>query len=174
MLSGTRKTREGARVPTTPWYAFAVGAGVVLILRLFVVELVQVESASMAPTLASGDTVVVFRAAYGPVVPFIDYPLLPPFGMKHGHVILFRRPDTGEIAIKRVIGVADDEIRVFGDRVHVAGTTLYSSYRLDSVPTGTIPAGFVFVAGDNRDNSVDSRHYGLVPEMNILGRVLGF
>ncbi len=172
MLSTNRKVREGKRNRGSPLPAFIAGATFVVLLRFFVIEPVTVSSTSMYPLLDNGQTAWVFRAAYGLRLPFSTHAVLHWGRARRGDVVLFRRPDTGSMAIKRVLGIADDIVRVVGDTVTVNGEALVSSYSLDHLSSGRIPSGHVFLAGDNRNNSVDSRHYGLLPESRIIGRII--
>ena len=172
MLSSNRKVREGKRNRGSPLPALIAGATLVVLLRFFVIEPVAVTSTSMYPVLEDGRTAWVFRAAYGLRLPFSDRRIIDWGRVGRQDIVLFNRPDTGAWAIKRVIGIADDIVRVVGDTVIVGGDRMVSSYSLGHLESGRIPSGHVFVAGDNRNNSVDSRHYGLVPESQIIGRII--
>ncbi|NKX55021.1 signal peptidase I [Arthrobacter mobilis] len=138
-----------------------------LALRLWVLEPVAVASDSMEPTLAAGGLVFVFKP--GPVLA----------GVGPGDLVVFTSPVDGTRVVKRVVAAG-------GQRVEVRDAVLY----VDSVPVeepfvdpatidGTyyprtfVPAGTVFVMGDNRERSIDSRDYGPVPLELIGGTVIG-
>jgi len=94
-------------------------------------------------------------------------------------VVVFRAPQAdGVVFVKRIIGVTGDEIRTEGDEVFVNNIALaWHSEReaalenIRSIHTLTVPDGEVFVIGDNRQNSRDSRQFGTVPVVDIIGQV---
>ena len=137
-----------------------VGAG----LRWQVAELFLVPSGSMEPTLHSGDHVLVDKLAYRSGRP------------ARGDLIVFHRPRTGEIMLKRVVAVAGDEVGIEDGVLHVNNRARAEPFvdqrRIDSVYFGpvSVPRGDVFVMGDQRGNSVDSREFGPVPVTRIVGR----
>lgn len=122
----------------------------------------SIPSSSMAPTLSAGDHIVVtpFRSA------------LP----EHGDVVVFRSPlPGGELSVKRVIAVPGDLIDAEAGHVRLRGTVLREPYLLQPGVAGKIapqvvPSGFVFVMGDNRADSLDSRHWGVLPQQLVVGR----
>ena len=126
-------------------------------------ERIRVESISMQPNLYAGDFVIVNKLAYK-------------FGEpKHGDIIVFRYPPNPDQVpyIKRVIGLPGDQVHIADGKVQINGEWLNEPYL--SVPTNrggdwTIPAGTLFVMGDNRNNSSDSRSWGMVPMENVIGR----
>jgi signal peptidase I len=126
------------------------------------VHIYSIPSASMAPTLEVGDRIVVTRY----------------FGAEpqRGHVIVFQSPhEDGELLVKRVIAVPGDLIDARLGRVRIGGHTLPEPYVLRQAATGAIEPQLVagdsyFVLGDNRDDSLDSRSWGLVPRERIVGR----
>jgi signal peptidase I len=127
-------------------------------------ERIRVESISMQPTLYPGDYVIVNKLAYR----FKGNP-------DRGDVIVFRYPPNPEAIpyIKRVIGLPGDRIHVANGKVYVNDQSVIEPYLV--VPTNrggdwTVPAGQLFVMGDNRNNSSDSRSWGYVPLENIIGR----
>ncbi len=127
-------------------------------------ERIRVESISMEPNLYEGDFVFVNKAIY-----FInDLP-------QRGEVIVFRYPLNPDATpyIKRVIGLPGDQVRIDGGKVYVNGNLLDEPY-LDQVTTRggnwTVPEDQLFVMGDNRANSSDSRTWGFVPLENVIGR----
>ena len=119
----------------------------------------------MSPTLRPGTTVIVNKAAYRRI-----------FSVKRpeqGHIVALST--NGSTTVKRVLGAAEDPIRVDHGRLYVGGAEAILSPGLVEALSklSAIPAGFVFVTGDNGRGSYDSRHYGLVPIDTIVGRVVG-
>jgi signal peptidase I len=142
---------------------------IVLSLVLFlainaVSERIRVESISMQPTLFPGDYVIVNKLAYR----FSHNP-------SRGDVIVFRYPPNPDAIpyIKRVIGLPGDQMHIADGKVYANGQLLLEPYLPVSTNRGgdwTVPAGQLFVMGDNRNNSSDSRSWGFVPLENIIGR----
>ena len=124
---------------------------------------IKVESSSMEPTLFSNDYVVVNRLAYK-------------LGEPHrGDIIVFKfPPDPTQIPyIKRVIGLPGDQVQIKSGKVFVNGVLLNEPYlKVTTNGSGewTVPEGHLFVMGDNRNNSSDSRSWGWVPLGNVLGK----
>jgi signal peptidase I len=124
-----------------------------------------IPSASMAPTLQPGDQIVVtpYRT------PFAREP-------KRGDVVVFRSPfRRDELLIKRIIATPGDLVASDAGRVTVGGHALAEPYVQRAAASGVIapqivPAGCYFVAGDNRENSWDSRSWGVLPRELISGR----
>ena len=129
---------------------------------------VAVTSTSMLPTFKPGDTVAVDTDAYESALP------------SRGDVIAFRLPDTsGHVFLKRVIGLPGDSIEQVDGVVSVNGQVLDEPYADLDRRSGswTVEDGYVFVLGDSRANSNDSRFtgewgMGQVPLADIIGRVL--
>ena len=132
--------------------------------RPFVVEAFYIPSESMVPTLEVGDRVLVNKFIYR----FTD--------PQRGDIIVFKNVEGGsEDLIKRVVGVPGDVIAVRGGKLFVNGERQREPYvnkrfpdRSYFAPT-TVPKHHVFVMGDNRTNSLDSRYFGPVPEKKIEG-----
>ena len=127
-------------------------------------ERIRVESISMQSTLYPGDYVIVNKLAYR----FTGNP-------ERGDVIVFRYPPNPEAIpyIKRVIGLPGDQIHIADGKVSVNGQLVVEPYLDVTTNRGgdwTVPAGQLFVMGDNRNNSSDSRSWGFVPLENIIGR----
>lgn len=142
-------------------------AGVLMfgVIRPFVAEVFLIPSGSMSPTLKVGDSVLALKFAYRFTEP------------QRGDLAVFSDPE-GELTIKRVIGLPGDTVAVWDGVLRVNGEPQrepYVNYRLtDSTFFGPekVRAGHVFLMGDNRSNSRDSRNFGLVPEEDLLGRVI--
>jgi len=138
-----------------------------LFIRHFIVELYIVDGPSMRPTLQSQERLVVNK--------FI-YRFRPP---ERGEILIFRYPrDPSRDFIKRVIAIPGDTIEIQGSRVFVNDQILNEPYILDKTrsvyPKATVPPDSVFVMGDNRNNSEDSRFadVGFVPYDLIKGKAL--
>ena len=134
--------------------------------RPFVVEAFRIPSESMVPTLEVGDRVLANKFIYRFTEP------------ARGDVVLFDSVEEGseDTLIKRVAGVEGDEIRVQGGTLFVNGEPQDEPYLNQYVPDQstpygpeTVPKDHVFVLGDNRGNSGDSRIFGPVPVENIKG-----
>lgn len=141
---------------------------IVLPIRLFVAQPFVVEGESMHPTFESGDYLIVDELSY-----HIHEP-------KRGDVIVFRYPGNPKIFyIKRVIGLPGETVNINGGAVTITKAdgstlTLDEPYVVNEDATYTqsthIGTGELFVMGDNRPQSSDSRTWGLLPEKNIMGR----
>jgi len=120
----------------------------------------------MAPTLGNQDRVIVNRLAYAMSSP------------QRGDVVMLRYPrDQRKLFVKRVIAEGGDTLRIEDGRVYVNDRLLDDAYVAPDARTHenlgnqVIPAHQYFVMGDRRNNSSDSRYWGLVQEDLILGRV---
>jgi signal peptidase I len=147
------------------------GIAIALLVEAFLIQAFWIPSPSMEPTLDVGDRVLVNKLSYK----FHD--------VNRGDVVVFDRPsgastgENGEIKdlIKRVIAVEGDTIEAKQGNVFVNGEQIDEDYLepgtpTDNLPLTTIPEGQVFVMGDNRTNSEDSRIFGPIDEDAIVGR----
>ena len=133
--------------------------------RPFVVEAFYIPTESMVPTLEIGDRVFVNKFVYRFSQP------------ERGNVVVFKSVEgDGEELIKRIVGVPGDEIRVRNGVLFVNNERWEESYVNDAFPDSSyygpvrVPAGEVFVMGDNRGNSRDSRFFGPIPIESIEGK----
>jgi signal peptidase I len=152
-----------------------VGLAVTLAIaiQLFIAQSFYIPSSSMLPTLERDDCVVVPKLAYGLKVPFSEQRVFSWRNPARGEVVVFHRDDDpatgineGETAmIKRVIGVAGDEVSIVGHAVLVNGEQIsepYARWSKGDEPTRLsfrVPRDRVFLLGDNRDVSYDSRFW---------------
>ena len=157
------------------------------VLRAFVIQAFRIPSESMVPTLLTGDFLFVNKFEYGPKIPFTHI-RLPGFRAPHrGDVIVFQYPgDPKKDYIKRCMATGGETIEVRNKQVIVNGDTLREPYVIHQDPS-TRPPGFeprdnfgpytvapgeLFMMGDNRDNSNDSRFWGPVKMDLVKGRAL--
>lgn len=120
----------------------------------------------MDPTIRSGEFVVINTLAYslGPI--------------RRGDIVAFRHDGTPpEIFIKRIVGLPGETISIDRGQVSINGRLLREPYvkfsDMRSLAPTTIPAGELFVLGDNRPSSDDSRHFGPIPIGDVIGKAMG-
>ncbi len=170
-------------------YAEAAIIAVILALfiRTFVVQAFKIPSGSMIPTLLVGDHILVNKFIYGVKIPFINKTVIPVGSPKRDDVIVFIYPvDKSKDFIKRVIGLPGDELKLVGRKIYINDIPYedkygqynesYANFRetpfLHQGRPITVPEGSLFVMGDNRDNSHDSRFWGFVPIESVKGKAL--
>jgi len=145
---------------------------VFILFGVFLVQPVVVEGTSMLPQLHDGERLLVNKLVY--------YRLQSvSWGhIERGDIVVFWFPnDPDKSYVKRVIGLPGEIIEIRNGRVHVNGKELTEAYldneynqTLPSAPAKKVEEHHYFVMGDNRDNSSDSRYWGLVPEKYIYGK----
>ncbi|MFP6804917.1 MAG: signal peptidase I [Pseudomonadales bacterium] len=175
---------------------------IVLVLRSFLFEPFQIPTGSMIPTLAVGDFILVNKFSYGIRLPVIGTKIVDIAEPKNGEVMVFIPPHQDEYFIKRVVGIPGDTVRYQDKALYINGKRQNQTfvaqippvnprvlqyreklgnvehliqrnpYRETSVDEWVIPEGHYFMMGDNRDQSSDSRYWGLVSEHNIVGRAV--
>ncbi|MNI49205.1 Signal peptidase I S [compost metagenome] len=158
--------------------AIAIALVLVILIRWLLFKPFIVDGPSMQPNFHTGERVIVNEILYDIRSP------------QRGEVIVFHVPSEGRDFIKRVIAVAGDTVKVEGDVVTVNGEPVDETYIQGAIdaahnnnalynnkdfpnedfPDGTVPEGHVFVMGDNRSDSTDSRMIGYVPLGDIVGR----
>ena len=156
-----------------------------LVIHTSVVQAFKIPSGSMEPTLEIGDHLLVNKFIYGIRIPFTSISLFPWKSPQRGDVIVFIFPlEPEKDFIKRVIGVGGDTVRIVKKRLYINGAEVpdpHAVYRKDMALLGddqkmdnfgpvTVPKGSLFVMGDNRDQSFDSRFWGFVPLKDVLGK----
>lgn len=142
-----------------------------LVIQNFVAQPYRVQQQSMEHTLEPDQYVLVDKLTPR----FDDY--------KRGDIVVFNPPagwaqgEPGTPFIKRIIGIGGDTIEIKDSRVYVNGTALDEPYLFEGQPTTatdqsrwTVPAGDYFVMGDHRENSADSRIFGPISRVDVIGR----
>ncbi len=172
--------------------AVVVAFLIALVIRTFVIQAFKIPSGSMIPTLLVGDHILVNKFLLGtPVeIPFTNITLFRMPGLRNaqrGDIVVFKYPeDPKRDFIKRVIGVGGDVVMAKDKNVYVNGRRLVEPYtqhvdeeikpiqfdKRDNFGPVVVPAGAVFVMGDNRDQSYDSRFWGFVPDSEIKGKAV--
>ncbi len=157
------------------------------VLRAFVIQAFRIPSESMRDTLLVGDFLFVNKFEYGPKIPFTHVRLPGLHAPRRGDVIVFQFPqDPSKDFIKRCIAVGGETIEVKEKEVYVNGKKLNEPYARHTDPNirpagfdfrdnfgpFTVPKGEMFMMGDNRDNSNDSRYWGTLPMDLVKGRAM--
>jgi signal peptidase I len=146
------------------WFAGVIV--VLLLVRSFIVEPVRVRSDSMSPTVQAGAVLLVDKVTYHARSPH------------RGDVVVTADPRSGQSIVKRVVAVGGDSVGIDNGVLVVNGSTVIEDYidntNMDGFYFGpdVVPAGHVFLLGDNRDTSEDSRTFGPVAVDDLEGRVL--
>jgi len=151
-----------------------------LFVRTFVVEAFEIPSGSMRPTLQEGDCILALKPVYGLKMPWTGRVLVPVAEPERGDVVVFDAPPTpGQDYVKRVVAVAGDTVETRNGRLRVNGRPLADDPgRYDpAAPKGDfgpvrVPPGKLFVMGDNRNHSFDSRYWGFVDLEAVRGRAV--
>jgi signal peptidase I len=158
-----------------------------LVLRFFVVQAFRIPSESMLPTLLIGDFLFVNKFEYGPKIPFTHVRLPGLTRPKPGDIIVFQFPqDPRRDYIKRCVAVGGQTVEVRAKELYVEGQRRTEPFVQHIFPTVeppgygprdnfgpyTVPPGSLFMMGDNRDNSNDSRYWGPVEMDLVKGRAM--
>ncbi len=161
-------------------YVNSVAAAVLLavLLRGCMVQGFKVPSGSMLPTLLIGDYIFASRIEYGIAAPLIDAWIWRWGTPQPGDVVvLARRGEPGRLYVKRVVGVAGEILEARDGALSADGRPRrvlpewVAPGQLEDFGPVRVPPGHVFVLGDNRDQSIDSRNWGPVETAGIKGRV---
>jgi signal peptidase I len=165
-----------------------------LFIRTFVVQAFKIPTGSMETNLLIGDHLLVNKEVYSPSLGAWESAILAKRPIRRRDVVVFKFPeDPARDFIKRVIGLPGETIEIRDKTVFVDGKPLDEPYahflesplrrddpeyslRIESTRgtwgPQTVPAGQLFVLGDNRDNSRDSRFWGFLPMDQVKGRAL--
>ena len=145
---------------------------VFVLFGVFVAQPVVVEGTSMVPQLHDGERLLVNKLIY------YKFESVSWGHIERGDIVVFWFPnDPDKSYVKRVIGLPGEMVEIRAGRVYIDGQELAESYldtehnkALPSFPSRKVEPHHYFVMGDNRDNSSDSRYWGLVPEKYIYGK----
>lgn len=167
-------------------YAEAIITALILalLIRAYVVQAFKIPSGSMIPTLAVGDHILVTKFIYGTKLPFSDKRILMFKDPEKGDIVVFKYPENPKRDfIKRVVATGGDIIEGKNKVIFVNGEPLEENYiqhtdkslsleKRDNFGPMEVPKGKIFVMGDNRDQSYDSRFWGFVDTSEVIGKAL--
>ncbi len=155
---------------------------IALFVRTFIVQAFKIPSSSMEPTLLVGDYLLVNKFLYGTRIPFTDKKVLEFKKPHRGDIIVFIYPkDRSKDFIKRVIGQEGEKVEIIHNKIYINDQLIvdpwghYSDLWTRSLPfmerfgPVVVPKDSLFVLGDNRDNSQDSRFWGFVTLNEVRG-----
>jgi signal peptidase I len=160
--------------------SIVITAIIALFATTFVIQAFKIPTGSMESNLLIGDHLLVNKFVYG-INSLPASTLLPYRAPKRGDVIVFKYPNSPEVAyVKRLIGMPGDKVEMMGRTVSINGEPLKENYTQYIEPGSIyehfgpyqVPPDQYFAMGDNRDNSQDSRYWGFVPRDYILGKAL--
>ena len=158
---------------------------IALLITTFIVKMYKIPSRSMVPTLLVGDQLVVNKFIYGIKIPYFRNTILSITDPQRGDIVVFIYPQDRSLDfIKRVIGTGGDKIEIKDKKIFINGKVftdnigIYSDKMIypasfqprDNFGPVTVPRGSLFVMGDNRDESLDSRFWGFVDLKDVEGK----
>ena len=164
--SRMKRKADSRKNETRGWIiSLIIAFSIALLLRLFVFEFISVSGPSMQPTLYSNEYVFMEKVTYWFREP------------EYGDVVICKFPDSTATYVKRVIGVGGDLLEVRDGTLYINGTpdtTYFAGYIEDALAPTVVPDGCVFVMGDNRNQSMDSRFdtIGPLKDDMVLGKAL--
>jgi signal peptidase I len=158
---------------------------IALFIRTFIVQAFKIPSSSMEPTLQVGDHILVNKFIFGIKIPFTDMKLMEFKRPQRGDIIVFIYPkDRSKDFIKRVIGTEGEKIEILRKKIYVNDRLIDDPWGyydekselmrylqpIDKFGPVVVPKDSLFVLGDNRDNSQDSRFWGFVNIHAVRGK----
>ena len=183
----SRKNKKKKSILREYTEAIIIAILLALFIRTFIVQAFKIPSGSMIPTLLVGDHIIVNKFIYGVKMPFINKTLIPVSSPKRNDVIVFIYPvDHSKDFIKRAIGLPGDRIRIIGQEIYINDKLFDDQYGMydnnmktmslesnnQMFTSITVPENHLFVMGDNRDHSYDSRFWGFVPLEYVKGKAM--
>ena len=169
--------------------AILIAVVIALFIRTFILQAFKIPSGSMLETLQIGDQILVNKFIYGVKIPFTNgKTLIPVKDPQRNDIVVFKYPeDPSKDYIKRVVAVAGDTLEIVNKKLYVNDKLVtdqpwarYKDSRIlpgqittrDNLRKIIVPANKLFVMGDNRDNSHDSRFWGFVDLSEVRGEAM--
>jgi signal peptidase I len=177
-----KKSKKASRKDTAREWVKSIIIALILALatRATVVQAFRIPTSSMEETLLVGDFLLVNKFIYGSKLPFTEIRLPKLRGPKTGDIIVFKHPTEGKDFIKRCIGLPGDKVEIRNDVVFVNDSPLDEPYKIlhgyggsmSNFGPVTVPEGHLFMMGDNRHNSYDSRSWGPLDQTHVKGKAM--
>ncbi len=177
--SKSKRTKKSVIREYTEIIVLAVALA--LFARTFFIQAFRIPSESMEKTLLVGDFLFANKLIYGPKIPFLNVRLPGVRDPQPGDIVIFKYPgDRQTDYIKRCVAVAGQTVELKGANLYVDGVLQNESYsQYKDIPgynrqygPYTVPEGHIFMMGDNRDNSADSRAWGPLPLDLVIGKAM--
>jgi len=158
-----------------------LAVGLALFVRTFFIQAFRIPSESMEDTLLVGDFLFANKLLYGPKLPFVDIRLPAIRQPKQGDIIIFKYPNDLKVDyIKRCVATEGQTVELIDNQLYVDGVLQnepFTKYVFGSRPDRhfgpfKVPPGHLFMMGDNRDNSADSRAWGPLDKKLIAGKAM--
>jgi signal peptidase I len=158
---------------------------IALFIRAFVVQAFKIPSSSMEPTLLVGDYLLVNKFIYGLRIPYTETKFFQFKKPQRGDVIVFIFPlDPSKDFIKRVIGTEGEKVEIIHNKIYINDRVIEDPWgyfrkvpglegylqRMENFGPVVVPKDSLFMMGDNRDNSEDSRFWGFLNVNAVLGK----
>jgi len=163
----------------------------VFFVMTFVVQAFQIPTGSMEPTLLIGDFLLVNKMIYAGTALPLESKILPRRNIRRGDIVVFKYPnELNKDYVKRAIGFPGEKLEIKNKQVYINDKPIEEKYKVhnesqifsandyshpdsarrDNFGPVTVPAGSLFMMGDNRDNSYDSRFWDFLPLAHVKGR----
>ena len=157
-----KESEKGSRHPALSWIlCIAIAVAAAFCIRGFIAEPIRVEGRSMNPSLYSDQTLLVEKVSR-----YFELP-------ERGNIVIVHYPDSTNNYVKRVIGLPGERIRIENSTVYINDAALLETYtskeEYADMEEITVPEDSIFVMGDNRAHSQDSRFVGPIPHDSIVG-----
>ena len=155
-----------------------------LFARTFIIQAFDIPSGSMEPTLVPGDHILVNKFIYGIRIPYSNIRMFTYKEPKRGDIIVFIYPkDPSKDFIKRVIGLPGETVQIIEGKIYIDNVPIPDPWgyfdkkeppefiaKVENFGPVVVPKDSLFVMGDNRNNSDDSRFWGVLPLNNLVGK----
>jgi signal peptidase I len=180
------KSKNNSKSKTQEYIeAIIIAILIAVFIRTFVIQAFKIPSRSMVPTLLVGDHLLVNKFIYGVKIPYFRKTIIPFTDPQRGDIVVFIYPnDRTKDFIKRVIGIGGDTVEIKNKKIFINGKEYTDTFGIysdsviyprtmqprDNYGPVTVPRGSLFVMGDNRDESADSRFWGFVDLKDVEGK----
>ncbi len=179
--SSKKKKRSGGKSAANEWIkSILIALLLALVTRATVVQAFRIPTGSMRDTLLEGDFLLANRFLYGSQIPFTDVRLPAVREPRRGDIIIFKHPKEGKDFIKRCVALPGDKVEIRNDVLYINDEPVDEPYKKLTAFGGSlanygpivVPEGHIFMLGDNRHNSYDSRSWGPLDEKYIKGKAM--